>query len=432
MTEQRHHELAIHPIEDEDSAALLKRRQLLNRSKLLVVIVLVLLAIGAGRTVMIRMSNAKELVAGTAERAKLYVKVTQPMVAGTGQSLALPGTLQGYVQSPIAARASGYLKRWYTDIGSRVQAGDLLAEIDAPEIDQQLTQAIAARQQAASSLALATSTMERWEALRKKDAVSQQELDERRSNDAQARANLAATDANVERLRRMESFKRVVAPFSGVITRRSVDVGDLIDAGGGAGRALFVLTQTDPLRIYVNVPQTYAQLVKPGQEVSVTQAELRGQTFRGQIARTAAAIDTVTRTMQIEVSLPNREGTLLPGAFVQVLLPLKASMATTLATNTLMFRAAGIHVAVVDAGGGIRLRQIKIGRNYGEAVEVLEGLGPTDQVVLNPPDSLSEGDKVSVVAATPAVNAGASAKGAGDTEKAGAPPKVIPAGKEKS
>lgn len=435
MSEQRHDVLAIHTIEDEDPAEMLKRRQLLNRGKLAAVAVLILLALGAGRTVMIRMSNAKALEAGTAERSKLYVKVTQPVMAGASQSLALPGTLQGYVQSPIAARASGYLKRWIKDIGSRVQAGELLAEIDAPEIDQQLSQAIAARQQAASGLALATSTMERWEALRKKDAVSQQELDERRSNDAQARANLAAADANVERLRQLESFKRVVAPFSGVITRRNVDVGDLIDAGGGAGRALFLLTQTDPLRIYVNVPQTYAQLVKPGQAVSVTQAELRGQTFRGQIARTAAAIDTATRTMQIEVSLPNREGTLLPGAFVQVLLPLKASQATTVATNALIFRSEGIRVAVVDAEGGIRMRPIKIGRNYGEMVEVLDGLGSADRVVLNPPDSLSEGDKVSVVVATPAAKAGTSntsGAGAGTAGKTGTPPRIIPAGKEKS
>jgi RND family efflux transporter MFP subunit len=425
MSEQRHHELAIHPIEDEDPAALLRRRQIVNRSKLVAVIALVLLAIGAGRSVMIRASNAKALDAGTAERAKLYVKVTQPQLAGAGQSLALPGTLQGYVQSPIAARASGYLKRWHKDIGSRVQAGELLAEIEAPETDQQLTQAIAARQQTASSLALATSSMERWEALRKKDAVSQQELDERRSNDAQARANLAAADANVERLRQLESFKRVVAPFSGVITRRNVDVGDLIDAGGGAGRALFLLTQTDPLRIYVNVPQTYAQLVKPGQEVSVTQAELRGQTFRGQVARTAASIDAATRTMQIEVSLPNRDGALLPGAFVQVLLPLKASQGMTVATNTLMFRSDGIRVAVVDAGGAVLLRAIKVGRNYGEMVEVLEGLDSSDRVVLNPPDSLNDGDRVSVVPATPAARAGAA-------DKASTPASAVPANKEKS
>jgi RND family efflux transporter MFP subunit len=244
--------------------------------------------------------------------------------------------------------------------------------------------------------------MERWEALRKKDAVSQQELDERRSNDAQARANLGAAEANVERLRQLENFKRVVAPFSGVITRRNVDVGDLIDAGGGAGRAMFLLTQTDPLRIYVNVPQTYAHLVRPGQQVSVTQTELRGQTFRGQVARTAASIDTATRTMQIEVTLPNRDGALLPGAFVQVLLPLKSVQGITLSTNTLMFRSEGMRVAVIDAQGSVSLRPIKIGRNYGETVEVLDGVSASDRVVLNPPDSLADGDKVSVAADVPA------------------------------
>lgn len=439
MSEQRHHELAIHPIDDESPAGLLKRRQIVRRSKILTLIALLLLAIGAGRSVMIRNSNAKALEAGTADRARVYVKVTQPRVAGTGQSLSLPGTLQGYVQSPIGARASGYVKRWYKDIGSPVKAGELLAEIDSPEVDQQLTQAIAARQQAAASLALAASTMERWEALRKKDAVSQQELDERRSNEQQARANLAAAEANVERLRQLEGFKRIVAPFSGVITRRNVDTGDLIDAGGGAARALFVLAQTDPLRIYINVPQTYAQLVKVGQEVNVTQAELRGQSFRGRIARTAASIDTATRTMQVEVTLPNREGLLLPGAFVQVSLPLKASQAMTVSTNTLLFRNGGIRVAVVDAQSAVSLRTLKVGRNYGEMVEVLDGLAAGEKVVLNPPDSLNDGDKVSVVADAPA-KAGAG-KGGGegkgeagkDDPGKGAPAaKQAPAGKEKS
>jgi RND family efflux transporter MFP subunit len=256
-------------VRDPDDLA--RRRQTVRRAKILTAVVLVLLAIGAGRTVMSRMSNAKVLETGTVENTTLYVKTAKPKSGAAGQKIALPGTLQGYVQAPIAARSSGYLKRWYKDIGSRVAKGEVLADIESPEIDQQLSQAIAARQQAASSLALAKSTMERWEALRKKDAVSQQELDERRSAEAQARANLAAADANVERLRQLTGFKRVVAPFSGVITKRNVDVGDLIDAGGGAGRALFVLAQTDPLRVYVNVPQSYAQLVKPGQEVTVTQ-----------------------------------------------------------------------------------------------------------------------------------------------------------------
>jgi RND family efflux transporter MFP subunit len=187
----------------------------------------------------------------------------------------------------------------------------------------------------------------------------------------------------------------VVAPFAGVITRRNVDVGDLIDAGG-AGRALFMLTQTDPLRVYVNVPQSYAQLIKPGQEVSVTQAELLGQTFHGKVARTSASIDAATRTMQIEVSLPNRDGTLLPGAYVQVSLPLQSGKALTIPTNALLFRGEGMRVAVVDSGSRVRLHPIKIGRNYGETVEVLDGVVGSDQLVLNPSDSLAEGDQVTI------------------------------------
>jgi RND family efflux transporter MFP subunit len=357
-------------------------------------VVLVLLAVGAGRTVLSRISNAKALESGTAERNQQYVRITLPKEGGAGQTVVLPGTLQGFVQAPIAARASGYLKRWYKDIGSRVQKGELLAEIETPEIDQQLSQAMAARQQAASSLELAHSTVQRWEALRKRDAVSQQELDERRSADAQARANLAAAEANVERLRQLESFKRVVAPFAGVITRRNVDVGDLIDAGGGAARALFLLAQTDPLRVYVNVPQSYAQLVKRGQQVTVTQPELRGQDFRGEIVRTAASIDATTRTMQVEVTLANRDGVLLPGAFVQVSLPLQGGGALTVPTNVLLFRPEGPRIAAVGADGKVILRAVKIGRNYGEAIEVLDGISGTDQIVLNPPDSLNDGDAV--------------------------------------
>ncbi|HEX2827519.1 MAG TPA: efflux RND transporter periplasmic adaptor subunit [Burkholderiales bacterium] len=400
MTEERHHDLGIHTLEPQDHGELLRRRQVVRRAKILSAVVIALLAIGAGRTVMSRMSNASKLEEGTVEHSRLYVRVAAPKTNEAGQTLALPGTLQGYVQAPISARAGGYLKRWHKDIGSRVTKGELLAEIDAPELDQQLSQAVAARQQTASSLQLAVSTMERWEALRKKDAVSQQELDEKRSLAAQAKANLAAADANVERLRQTESFKRVVAPFSGVITRRNVDVGDLIDAGGGAARMMFVLAQTDPLRVYVNVPQAYSQLVKSGQEVTIEQSELRGQRFKGQVARTAAAIDPATRTMQIEVTLPNRDGVLLPGAYVQVLLPLAASKAMTIPTNALLIRGEGMRVAVVDAESRVHLKSVKVGRNYGENVEVMEGVAPTDKLVLNPPDSMANGDQVTIAPAT--------------------------------
>ncbi|MDO8280673.1 MAG: efflux RND transporter periplasmic adaptor subunit [Burkholderiaceae bacterium] len=398
MSEERHSPLAIHPVEPGDSGELLKRGQVVRRARWLTLIVLILLAIGAGRTVISRMSNAKALESGTAERARLYVRTAQPKAADTGQTLALPGTLQGFVQSPINARAGGYLRRWYKDIGSHVRQGELLAELDTPEIDQQLSQAVAARQQAAASLELARTTTERWEALRRRDAVSQQELEERRSAFTQAGANLAAADANVERLRQLENFKRIVAPFAGVITRRNVDIGDLIDAGagGGAGRALFVLAQTDPLRVYINVPQSYSQLIKPGQPVIVTQTELRGQKFQGQVARTAASIDAVTRTMQVEIALPNRDGRLLPGAFVQVQLPLLPSRALVIPNNALLIRGEGMRVAVVDDAGRVRLRPVQIGRNYGETVEVIDGVEAADRLVLNPPDSLAEGDEVAV------------------------------------
>jgi RND family efflux transporter MFP subunit len=407
MSQESHSQLAIHPIEASDSRELLKRKQIAKRTKLLGIIILVLLALGAARTIVSRVIHGRALAESTQELATQYVKTAIAKSPDAVQTLALPGTLQGFVQSPISARAGGYLRRWYKDIGSRVEKGELLADIETPEIDQQLTQAVAARQQAAASLELAKSSSVRWEALRKRDAVSQQELDERRSAAAQAQSNLAAADANVERLRQLSSFKHVVAPFSGVITRRNVDVGDLIDPG--AGRPLFTLAQTDPLRVYVNVPQSYAQLVKQGQPVVVTQSELRGQQFKGKVARTAASIDTVTRTMQVEVALPNSQGILMPGSYVQVALPLPASGVLVVPTNALLFRKEGSMVAVVDAQHRVHLQQVQVGRNFGETVEILNGAAPSDRLVLNPSDSLADGDVVSWAPDAPAVPAAAGA-----------------------
>jgi RND family efflux transporter MFP subunit len=404
MTEPRPAAAAPHA-DGVDPGEAEQRRRAMRRTKIMALVVLALLAVGATRTVVSRISNSRTLAADVVENAKTYVRIVQPQRSGSDGRLSLPGTLQGNVQAPIAARASGYLKRWTKDIGSKVERGELLAEIETPEIDQQLSQAIAARDQAAASMALSKSTVERWEGLRKKDVVSQQDLDERRSAVAQQQANLAAAEANVQRLRQLESFKRVVAPFSGVITRRNVDVGDLIDAGGAGSRPLFLLAQTDPLRVYVNVPQTYAQLVKPGQPVVVTQAELRGQTFQGVVARTAASIDAGTRTMQVEIALPNRDGRLLPGAYVQVALPLASSDSLTMPTNTLLFRGAGTLVAVVDAQGKVALRKVGVGRNFGENFEVLDGVTESDRVVLNPPDWLADGQIVAVApSAAPAAS----------------------------
>jgi RND family efflux transporter MFP subunit len=374
-------------------------RKVVRRAKIVAIVVLLALAIGAGRTIFVRNTNARALVAETSAMAKTYVKVATPTAGGADTTLTLPGTLQGAVQSPISARASGYVKRWTRDIGSRVTKGELLAEIESPEIDQQLSQAVAARQQAEASLNLARSTAQRWEELRRTGMVAQQQLDERRSAEAQAQANLAAAEANVERLRQLQAFKRITAPFAGVITRRNVDVGDLIDAGGA--RAMFVLTQTDPLRVYVDVPQSYAHLVRTGQAVTVTQAELRGRKFEGRVARTSASLDSATRTMQVEVALPNRDGALLPGAYVQVLLPLEGAQGMVIPTNALMFRGDGLRVAAVDDSGRVKLVPIKVGRNLGERIEVVDGLAGQERLVLNPPDSLAEGDVVTVVA-TPA------------------------------
>jgi RND family efflux transporter MFP subunit len=384
-----------------------RERQAVQRwTRIATVVVLVLLAVGAARTMVSRASNARALESTARESAVQYVRTTTVRADGAGQKLSLPGTLQGFVQAPVAARAGGYLRRWTRDIGSQVKKGELLAEIETPELDQQLSQAIAARNQTAASLELARSTVERWEALRKRDAVSQQELEERRSGYQQARANLAGADANVERLRQLESFKRVLAPFSGVITRRNVDIGDLIDSN----KPLFLLSQTDTLRVYVSVPQAYAQLVKPGQPAVVLMPEMRGRSFQGQVARTAGSIDTASRTMQVEIALPNKDGALLPGAFVQVELAAAPSGVLTIPSNALLFRGQGVLVAKVDSGK-VQLQAVRLGRNFGESVEVLDGLRGNENLVLNPSDSLASGDKVQVAVGAPGA-AGAPARAA--------------------
>jgi len=390
--------------QEERLPTIAERHQVRRTTRIVTIAVIVLLALGAGRTILSRIGNARTLEAHAQQSAQQYVRVTIVRTGSTGQAMSLPGTLQGFVQAPVSARAGGYLRHWTRDIGSKVAKGDLLAEIDTPELDQQLSQAIAARNQTAASLELARTTVDRWEALRKRDAVSQQELEERRSAYVQARANLAGADANVERLRQLESFKRVLAPFSGVITKRNVDIGDLIDSN----KPLFMLSQTDPLRVYVNVPQAYAQLVRAGQPAVVTQAEVRGRTFSGQVARTSGAIDTATRTMQVEITLPNRDGALLPGAFVNVELTAAPSGVLVVPANVLLFRGEGVLVAGVDDAGNVQLLPVRLGRNYGESVEILSGLKGGERLVLNPSDALANGDKVQAIAdARPAGGKGA-------------------------
>lgn len=402
MSENRHAAIGIHPASADGPHGHEHhhphRAPILKRAKLVGAVALALLLLGAAATLVQRAVHANALATSTAELNQQFVTTINAKLAPGGEPLTLPGTLQGIIESPIYARSSGYVLRWTRDIGSRVNKGDVLAEIDTPEVDQQLSQAIAARQQASASLELAKSSAERWEALRKKDAVTQQELNERSSAFTQAQANLAAAEANVRRLQRTEEFKRVVAPFSGVITSRNVEVGDLINGGnGGAGNALFRLAQVDPLRVYVYVPQAYAQRIKVGDKVTVTQAELPGQKFSGAVVRTAGAIDSATRTMQLEINLPNRENALLAGAYVQVSLPLSGSSnALLVPSNVLLFRPEGPRVAVVGGDGKVKLQAVALGHDLGNRIEILSGLTPAERLVLNPADSLADGDAVVV------------------------------------
>ncbi|HEY8027498.1 MAG TPA: efflux RND transporter periplasmic adaptor subunit [Burkholderiaceae bacterium] len=395
MSEKRHSALGIHG-DDAHAVHHPHRGPILKRAKLIGAGIIVLLLAGAAVNIGLRVAHAHALEKANAEEGKVYVQTTQAKGGAGNEALTLPGTLQGMIESPIYARSSGYVLRWNADIGTRVTKGQVLAEIDTPEVDQQLAQAIAARAQAAANLDLAKTSAERWIALRKKDAVTEQELTERTSAYTQAQANLAAAQANEKRLQRLKEFKNVTAPFAGVITHRSVEVGDLIDAGnGGAGRALFTLAQVDSLRVYVYVPQTYAQRIKVGDKVKVTQTELAGQEFQGSVARTAGAIDAATRTMQIEVDLPNHENKLLAGAFVQVALPINgASNILIVPSNVILFRPEGTRIAVVDSTGHIKLHPVKIGHDLGNTLEIVDGIAANETLVLNPADSLADNDVV--------------------------------------
>jgi len=365
------------------------------KSKIWIIGFLLLLGFGSANTIYNRITNARVLEKEVENKTKIYVKLAVVKNSDTPQVLKLPGTLLGFSQSPIAARASGYVKKWYTDIGSVVKKGEVLAEIDTPELDQLLAQLFATQQQASESMQLAKLSLERWEALRKKDVVSQQEYEEKKSLYSQATANYNAASANAERTRQLTVFKKVIAPYSGVITKRFVDIGDLID---GTTKPLFLIAKTDPLRVYINVPQSYTPWIKIGQGADITLDEQKGRVFIGEVTKLASAIDPTSRTMQVEVSLGNKEKQLLPGAFVQVNLKLPASNAINIPSNTLLIRKEGIQVAIVDEQNKVSLQKIKLGRDYGVSSDVIDGLKGGERLVLNPSDSLSDGDIVTIVA----------------------------------
>jgi len=374
------------------------------RKALLIIGVALLILLVAGAVTLIGRETHERALAKETERSTIpTVAIVHPLAETPDEELVLPGSLQAFEESPIYARTSGYLVRWYKDIGSRVKEGDLLATIDTPEIDQELNQTRAARQQIVAQLELARISAQRWENLRKSDSVSAQEADQQTSGYQQAQANLASADANVRRLEQLESFKRVYAPFSGVITKRNVDPGALINAGAGAaGRELFDIARVDPLRVFTSVPQAYAPFIKVGGQTTVTLQEFPGQKFAARVARTAEAIDPTTRTLLTEVDVPNKDGRLLPGSFGEVHFAVGSNVnKVTVPVNAMLFRSEGPRLAVVDGNGKIQLRTINIGRDYGTSLEILGGVSTEDRVVINPPDSLEEGQQVNVAAASP-------------------------------
>ena len=372
------------------------------RKALTIVGVLLLVLLLAGAITMItRLSHDRALAKETELETVPTVAFVYPAKEPADEELVLPGSLLAFVESPIYARTNGYLVRWYKDIGSHVEKGELLAKIDTPEVDQELNQARATRQQTLAALELARISSERWEKLRKTDSVSAQEADQQTSGYKQAQANLAAADANVRRLEQLEGFKDVYAPFTGVLTRRLVDPGALINAGdGGAGRELFDMARVDPLRVFTSVPQAYSPFIKVGEKTSITLQEMPGQKFLATVARTADSIDPNTRTLLTEVDVPNPKNQLLPGSFGEVHFKVGSNVdKVTVPVNAMLFRAQNAQLAVIGPDNKIQLRQINIGRDFGTSLEILGGVTANDRIVINPPDSLEDGQQVNVTRA---------------------------------
>jgi len=343
-----------------------------------------------------RLRAQSKLVAATQEVTLRTVTVTNATRLASSVQLALPGDVRAFEETKIYARADGYLLKWNSDIGAKVEAGQVLAEIDTPELDQELNQSRAALAQAQANLVLARSSAERWQRLLKDRAVSQQEVDEKTSALAAREADVKAAEAAVARLEKLSSFKEVRAPFAGTITRRHVDTGALIRAGGNAS-ALFDLAQTDTLRVQVNVPQAYLRDIAIGSTVAIAVAEYPGRAFPGKVLRTSGAFDATTRTMLTETEVPNRNGELFPGIHVDVQLTLaQANPPIVVPARAVIIRGEGLQVAEVDDANAIRLQKVQAGRDLGRTVEIVSGLSDGARIVTNPTDTLVEGMPVRI------------------------------------
>jgi RND family efflux transporter MFP subunit len=372
---------------------------------LLIVIVVALVVIWG---ISSRHQANAQLSQETRDLAITTVSVIHPKTGAAQQEIVLPGDMQPYTDAPIFARTNGYLKKWYADIGANVRAGQLLAEIDSPEVDQQLQQARADLSTAESNMKLADITATRYKDLLKTDSVAQQDVDNATGNYDARKTTVESAQANVKRLQDLQSFEKVYAPFDGVLTARNTDVGQLIDSGssGGTSRELFHIAAVNPLRVYINVPQFDSPEIRPGLHADLVLTEFPGRKFQGTVVRSSGAIDNATRTLLTEVDVENSAHLLKPGGYVEVHLKLPSPVNTfTLPVNATIFKSAGLQVAIVKNGKTISLIPVTPGRDFGTEIEVVAGLKGDEWVVLNPSDSLTEGTVVRL-AETPATAEG--------------------------
>jgi RND family efflux transporter MFP subunit len=363
----------------------------------LLAVAIAVLVVGEG--IASRASNSKQLRQWANAQAQPVVTVTQPQRGDSSAVLALPGRLEAYSRAPIYARVNGYLKDWNVDIGATVQGGQLLAEIEAPDVDQQLAQAKADLLTARANAALANTTAKRWQQLVKSDAVSRQDVDMKNGDLAAKAAIVKATQANVDRLEVMEGFKRITAPFSGTVTARTTDVGALINAGSGKGLELFVISDTHKLRLYVNVPQTYAAQIAPGTQAQMTVPERPGRTFAAIVEASAQSVDPASGSTLVQLAVDNESGELVPGAFANVRFDLRsASASVSITASALIFDSHGARVATIGSDNRVALKPVTIARDLGDVIEISAGLAANDRIIDSPPDGISQGDQVRIAA----------------------------------
>lgn len=375
-----------------------------KRGALWMIVALLIVAAIVVAGVIPRSRAAKDLRKETNDLAIPTVSVIHPKLGAPQTEIVLPGNIQAFTDSPIYARTNGYLKKWYVDIGGRVTAGQLLADIETPEVDQQLDQARADLNTAQANYHLSEITSTRYEDLLKTDSVSKQDVDNAHGDFEAKKAMVASADSNVKRLEQLQSFEKIYAPFDGVITARNTDVGHLINSGaGGPATELFHIAAIRNLRVYVNLPQQYSQAAKPGIVANLTLQEFPGRVFLGKLVRTADSIDPASRTLLVEVDVDNAKGELLPGAYAEVHLSVSAGSPTLiLPVSALIFRGNNLQVGTVQNGNKAALKTVILGHDLGTETEIVSGLTADDSVIANPPDSLISGETVRVV--TPGTN----------------------------